>query len=112
MEQDPPLTSCRVFMGTSHIPGWGLAWARLHAAAVGHAVLQGVWPGWRSSGHGGVVVKAIPAQHVEHLVSTNSKERCPHAFNISRVHTGVANQKFSFSDNFIGPFFFIEIGAE
>jgi len=79
---------------------------------VWHTVLQRVGPGGGPGGHGGIIIETIPAQHVEHFVSSNSQERCSHALYISWIHTSIPDQKFSFSNNFIGPLFLIEIGAK
>ena len=58
------------------------------------------------------VLSMVPAQHVEHTVASNSKERCPHSLDVSRIDTAISNQEFCFSDNFIGPFFLIEVCSE
>jgi len=92
--------------------GVGLGGARLDAAAVGHAVLQGVGPGGGPCGHGGVVVKSVPAQHVEHLIPTNSEERSSHPLNISRVHPSVTYKELSLSNHLIGPLLLIEVCTE
>jgi len=57
-------------------------WAWLDSTVVGHFVLKGVGPRGRTSGHGGVIVKAIPVEHVKHGVTTNGQEWSPHALDI------------------------------
>ena len=47
--------------------GVGISRAGLDAAAVWHPVLEGVGPGRRLGGHGGVVVEAVPEDNQEHI---------------------------------------------
>ena len=47
--------------------GVGISRAGLDAAAVWHPVLEGVGPGRRLGGHGGVVVEAVPEDNQEQI---------------------------------------------
>merc|ERR1719312_1563430 len=90
----------------------GLSRTWLDTAAVEHAVLQRVGPGGGPCGHGGVIVKSVPAQHVEHLVPTNCQEWSSHTLDICRVNSSIPDQQLSLSNNFISPFLLIEISSK
>ena len=53
-----------------------------------------------------------PAEHVEHLISSNSKEGGAHPLNICRVNSCEPNQELCFSHHLVSPLLFVEICSE
>ena len=56
--------------------------------------------------------QSSPAQHVEHLVSTNCKERSSHTLDISRVDSTEPHQHLSLAHHLVGPGLLVEVGSE
>ena len=96
---------------------------------MGHPVLQGVRPGGRLGGHGGVVIESVPegychkifltthrgaspAEHVEHSVSSHSQERSSHALDVGGVDPSEPDQLLSLSHHLICPGLLVEVGTE
>jgi len=73
-------------------PGVRVLWTGSHTAGMGHLVFQGVRPGGGTSGHGRVVVEAIPTQHIEHFVSAHSQEWSSHSLDICRIDSSKPDQ--------------------
>ena len=53
-----------------------------------------------------------PAEHVEHLISSNSQEGGAHPLNICRVYSCEPNQELCFSNHLVSPLLFVEICSE
>ena len=53
-----------------------------------------------------------PAEHVEHLISSNSQEGGAHPLNICRVYSCEPNQELCFSNHLVRPLLFVEICSE
>ena len=53
-----------------------------------------------------------PAQHVEHLVTTDSQERSSHALDISGVHSSKPDQQLRLAHHLVRPLLLVEVGAK
>ena len=53
-----------------------------------------------------------PAEHVEHLVPTDSEERGSHTLDISRVHPSKPDQQLRLTHHLIRPLLLVEVGAK
>ena len=53
-----------------------------------------------------------PAQHVEHLVATNSQEGGSHSLDVSGVDAAEPNKLLGLSHHLIGPCLLVEVGPE
>ena len=53
-----------------------------------------------------------PAEHVEHLVPTDSEKRGSHTLDISRVHPSKPDQQLRLTHHLIRPLLLVEVGAK
>ena len=53
-----------------------------------------------------------PAEHVEHLVPSNSQEGSSHTLDIGRVDPSKPDQQLCLAHHLVGPLLLVEVGAE